>query len=360
MISLKKYLDLTQDARSVLGPVEIDDADILSSALAAYAAALTAMGACSLEACPGVGKGLKQRLEDLAGKLSGEMSSAELTATGTDAREQLQEWGRHAAWHYMQKTGEVKELLIAMARTAESVGVKDQRCASQIQEVTSRLNEIATLDDVTKMRVSIRTSAAELKSSVDRMTAESQSVVEQLRKQVSHYRTRLEEAEEIASRDALTGVRSRLNVESQIEVRIVADRQFCVAILDINGFKQVNDEFGHVTGDELLKQFATELQSVCRSTDVIGRWGGDEFILLLDCGLADAIQQRERLRDWVCGHYTVQGESGTTKLNLNISIGLAEHRQGESMKELLARADAAMYAEKGVSRIGAGAAVVSR
>jgi diguanylate cyclase (GGDEF)-like protein len=349
MISLKKYLDTTHEARSVRGAVEIAEEDAFSSALAAYGSALLEMGDCSMKACPGVGDELKQHLGELAGSLSAEMGGAELAATGADAREQLQAWARRTAKHYQHKAGEVKELLTAMVRATESVGARDERCAGQIHEVTSRLRQIATLEDITAIRASIEKSAVELKTSIDRMTAEGKAVIEQLRKQVSYCQAKLEEAEAIASRDALTGVRSRLNVESHIETRISTGIRFCVAILDIDGFKKVNDEFGHLIGDELLKQFARELRSVCRSTDIIGRWGGDEFILLLDCSLAEAVPQRERLRDWVCGHYTVEGKEGATRLNLNISIGLAEHAAGEPLKELLARADAAMYAEKGIS-----------
>ena len=120
------------------------------------------------------------------------------------------------------------------------------------------------------------------------MTAEGKAAIDKLRVEVSSYQARLEEAEEIASRDALTGLRSRLWVECQIESRIAAGGPLCVAIVDINGFKQVNDEHGHLVGDELLKQFAAEIKFACRSTDVIGRWGGDEFIILLDCGMAEA------------------------------------------------------------------------
>ncbi|HEY1768251.1 MAG TPA: GGDEF domain-containing protein [Terracidiphilus sp.] len=352
MISLKKYLDTKHEAQSVLGAVEIAEEETLSTALDVYGSALREMGNCSLKACPGVGDELMQHLGELAGSLSVEMGGAALAATGADAREQLQAWAKRTAKHYQHKAGEVKELLTAMVRATESVGARDERYAGYIHAVTSDLRQIATLEDVTAIRASIEKSAAELKTSIDRMTAEGKAVIEQLRKQVSYCQAKLEEAEAIASRDALTGVRSRLNVESHIQTRINSGAPFCVAILDIDGFKKVNDEFGHLIGDELLKQFARELRSVCRSTDIIGRWGGDEFILLLDCSLAEAVPQRERLRDWVCGHYTVEGKEGATRLNLNISIGLAEHASGEPMMDLLARADDAMYAEKGISRSG--------
>ena len=121
-------------------------------------------------------------------------------------------------------------------------------------------------------------------------------------------------------------------------------------MIDIDGFKKVNDEHGHLTGDDLLKQFGRELRSSCRSSDIIGRWGGDEFILLYNCDLQEAEAQIERVRKWICGNYEVEGKSGTIKLCVNASIGLAERVAGEKMKKLVARADAAMYEQKAASK----------
>lgn len=349
MISLKKYLDSNPAGGSISDTVEPDEA-ILAAAIAAYGSALSEMGDCSLVACPGVGDELKQRLDELSAGLSSQISRAALAATAAEVRAELEAWGRRTSSHYRQKAGEVKEMLIVMARAAESVAVRDQRCAGQIQEVTSRLGEIASLDDLTEIRASIEKSAAALKISIERMTSEGKAALEQLRNQVSCCQARLQEAEEIASRDALTGVCTRLSIENQIETRIAAGFVFCVAMVDIDAFKKVNDKYGHVTGDELLKQFAGELRSASRMTDVIGRWGGDEFILLFDCGLDEAAAHRDRLRKWVCGSYTIADKSGPTRLSLNVSVGLAEHAPGESMKELLTRADADMYQHKGLWR----------
>jgi diguanylate cyclase (GGDEF)-like protein len=103
-------------------------------------------------------------------------------------------------------------------------------------------------------------------------------------------------------------------------------------------------------GDELLKQFASELKSASRSADIIGRWGGDEFILLMQCGLAEARAQTDRLQKWVCGSYTVEGNSKAVKLRVVASLGLAEHHAGEPMKALIDRADAEMYRQKAASK----------
>ena len=348
MISLKKYLDSPQiDTTTDAEPAQ---EDLLSVAVAAYRASLVEMGNCSLCACQPVGKELKASLDKIEARLSRDSSREALESTERSVRQNLQDWGQRTAGHYRRKTEEVRELLIVMARTAESVGARDARCSGQMNDVTARLQRIATLEDLTEIRSSIKASAVELKTSIDRMATEGKALVEQLQAQVSTYQVKLEEAEEVASRDALSGLRSRLFVENQLERRIAANVPLSVAIVDIDGFKKVNDDHGHLVGDELLKQFATELQSACRSKDVIGRWGGDEFIILLDCGSSEASAQIDRLRNWICGSYTLQGRSGPCKLRVDASIGFADHRSGESIKGVLARADAAMYRDKAESR----------
>jgi diguanylate cyclase (GGDEF)-like protein len=348
MISIKRYLDQEQTE-----PDEHDASEtkaLLPVTVAAYCSALVEMGNCGLDTCPALGEELKQGLDKLSEKLSEEVSCKTVEETETGVRDQLRDWGQRTAAHYRQQTSAVKEILLAMARTAESVGERDKRCAHQILEVTTRLQGIAKLEDLTEIRESIKRSASELKTSIDRMTAEGKAAIYKLKAEVETYKNRLEEAEEIASRDALTGLRSRLAVEARIEQSLQSGAPFCVAIIDIDKFKWVNDKYGHLAGDELLKQFAAELRSSCRSTDTIGRWGGDEFILMLHCDIAEATAKVDRLRKWVCGNYKVRPSAVPVKLRVDASIGLAERQAGETMKELVGRADAEMYRDKAASR----------
>jgi len=348
MISLKKYLDAAHTDSTLESPSE--EEALLSAALSAYCSALLGMGTYSLDACPGLGKEFQQILGKLGNGISTNMSSQAMAATEKNVREQLQDWGGRAARHYQQKAGEVKDILLIMARTAESVGARDQRCAKQVTEVTTRLKTIANLDDLTQIRASIEKSAGELKTSIDRMTAEGKEAIDRLQVKVTEFQAKLEEAEHHASCDSLTGLRSRHAVECQLETRMNAALLFCVAMIDIDGFKQVNDDHGHMVGDELLRLFSTELKSRCRTNDVVGRWGGDEFIIVLDCSMKEAKKQTDRLIEWVCGSYSVHGVNGPLKLKVSASIGLAEYFHGEQLKWLLSRADAAMYEQKAASR----------
>lgn len=343
MISLKKYLD---SPSGLEGMRATDEPEILGVVMKEYGATLEAVRSCCTEACPATVDALNQEFGDMGCALSVSMESEKLADIASRARQLLNEWGHATARHYQEKAKEVKELLLAMARTAESVSTRDTRCAEQMNNVTDRLRAIASLEDLTEIRTSIKKSAGELKASIERMTVEGKATLDAMREQVSTYKAKLDEAEAIASRDALTGLSSRLYVERQLEQLIALDTMFCVVLIDIDGFKQVNDKNGHSAGDELLKQFAVELRSACRTTDVIGRWGGDEFLLIFECGLKEAQERTERLRKWTCGSYNLKGKQGEIKLQVNASFGLAAHANEMAMNEIIGRADAAMYAEK--------------
>jgi len=349
MISIRKYLDGSpqpEDAAREQPRNRRNPDNPENVAVEAYRAALAEMGRSSVDACPATGPALERSLLQVADALGATATPDTFASSGDTVKRELQDWGRATARHYHAKAGEVKQVLLAMSQTVTSVGERDQRCAEQMHSLTSNLSRIASLDDLSAMRASIEQSAAELKQSVERMVHDGTAIFEQFHSTVATFQARLEQAEQTASCDALTRLRSRLWMEVQLDDRAAAGKPFCIALFDIDGFKQVNDTHGHVVGDELLKQFATELRSACRSCDLAGRWGGDEFVVVLDCGIETAAAQIERVSKWVCGSYVVNGVAGPVKLNLTASVGVAQFTPPETVKELLDRADAAMYQQK--------------
>ncbi|HUY95352.1 MAG TPA: GGDEF domain-containing protein [Terracidiphilus sp.] len=356
MISIRKYLEAP--SVPVARPRQRAGGELATMIKDAYRSALGEMGRAGMDACPGTGAELAHQLSELSGKIGAD--AAVQPETDNAVRASLQDWGRRTARHFQQKAGEVKEMLLAMARTAESVGERDQRCARQIDEVTTQLRRIASLDDITQMRASIEKSATELKTSIERLNAEGKAVIDAMHAKVVTFQVKLEEAEQLASLDALTRLRSRLWVEGQLEQRIAGTANFCVAIVDIDDFKGVNDTYGHIVGDELLRQFANELRSACRSNDIVGRWGGDEFLIVLDCALDAAEAQIERVRAWVCGPYTVEGTAGQIRVDVSASIGLAAYAAPETMEQLLDCADSAMYRNKAAAKEGTALPVATR
>lgn len=170
---------------------------------------------------------------------------------------------------------------------------------------------------------------------------------------IERLNSRLEEANrhlsELAQTDALTQVWNRYRMEQALDLEIAAasryERPCSVILLDIDHFKQFNDNYGHEAGDKVLTTVAREIESGLRSTDQLGRWGGEEFIILAaNSGLEESMQLAERLRSSIAA--LSLGELG----QVTFSAGLAEWRAGDNRRSLVDRADQAMYRAKNAGR----------
>lgn len=153
---------------------------------------------------------------------------------------------------------------------------------------------------------------------------------------------------ELAHRDSLTGARNRNAVRDWLESMSQQVRwgkqTFSVIYLDIDFFKKVNDELGHQTGDDVLREFVLVVTSVIKSTDFLVRWGGEEFIVFSpNTDLHMASEKAEMIRHTVDHHLWCHNE------RLTCSIGVAEMKD-ERITEVIARADDALYKAKNAGR----------
>ncbi|MES2089926.1 MAG: GGDEF domain-containing protein, partial [Pseudomonadota bacterium] len=177
-----------------------------------------------------------------------------------------------------------------------------------------------------------------------------------LRQSVASEQTRLAQAvqqvHELLIHDALTGLFNRkylvelLERERQRFTR--SHSHFCVALIDLDHFKRINDSHGHHVGDEVLIEFGRMARSVLRETDVIGRWGGEEFLVVMpdtEPG-PNGIVTLERLHQRFATHRI----QSCPELRVAFSSGVAEFRVDESLDQTMERADRALYAAKAGGR----------
>ena len=155
--------------------------------------------------------------------------------------------------------------------------------------------------------------------------------------------------EELWMTDHLTGLHNRQSIdqlwEREIQRSVRYGDVFSILLIDIDHFKRVNDNYGHLVGDELLFQFAQLLREVSRDTDHIGRWGGEEFIVLIpNTNLSSAVLMAEKIRE------TIDSFSFTTVGRITVSIGIATYRNGMNQDDLFSVADAALYRGKAQGR----------
>lgn len=164
-------------------------------------------------------------------------------------------------------------------------------------------------------------------------------------------RTALQKVELDAATDALTGQWNRRALDDvlkqQVQQRAVSGRTFSILMLDIDFFKNINDAFGHLVGDDVLRAFAQKLREFLRSDDVCARFGGEEFVVVLpDTPLAPAMEIGERIRRGIAQAPLL----AKPRVQATVSIGVATMEQGQSITELFAAADAAVYLAKNAGR----------
>lgn len=162
----------------------------------------------------------------------------------------------------------------------------------------------------------------------------------------------LGELREIAYRDQLTGLPNRRFLDQQIvnqlDTAYKLQTTFGIGFVDIDFFKKVNDTYGHLVGDEVLKMLAKTLTSGLRASDILGRWGGEEFIIILP-----AIDKKGL--EWVCEKLRMLVESSVydrdgINLKITVSIGATLMEQEDTLKSLISRADRLLYASKEAGR----------
>jgi diguanylate cyclase (GGDEF)-like protein len=160
--------------------------------------------------------------------------------------------------------------------------------------------------------------------------------------------TLIDQLQDIALTDELTGLPNRRRWQEDLEREMARARRssnrLCVAMVDLDGFKDFNDTHGHQAGDNLLQRTSAAWSEVLRASDILGRYGGDEFLLLLpDCPLDEARSVVARLR-------------ASTPPGLTCSVGITSSVGDEDVEAVLGRADSALYEAK---RGGRDSAVVT-
>uniref|UniRef100_A0A7C4L2B4 GGDEF domain-containing protein n=1 Tax=Bellilinea caldifistulae TaxID=360411 RepID=A0A7C4L2B4_9CHLR len=151
--------------------------------------------------------------------------------------------------------------------------------------------------------------------------------------------------QEIAHTDTLTLLPNRRGMTALLEEHLTRKRHFSVILTDVDYFKRINDTFGHETGDQILREVGECLHLQLRASDVIGRWGGEEFLIIaLEEDEKRALNLANRLRE------TVESYEFSNNLPITMSFGVTLSRERDTVKSLLQRADTAMYRAKNNGR----------
>ncbi len=209
--------------------------------------------------------------------------------------------------------------------------------------------EIITSDDLgdlaktfNEMRIEIQTTYKDLKNNAMRLE-------EKVKERTKEIENKNRQLEELVVRDRLTGLYNRTKLDEVLEYEFNRSKRyntvFGVIMVDIDFFKKVNDTHGHQAGDTVLCEFANLLQDNSRETDTVGRWGGEEFLIVVENINKDAILMlAEKLR------VSVDEYEFSIVKHKTASFGVSIYQTGDEINKIIARADLALYKAKSAGR----------
>jgi diguanylate cyclase len=252
----------------------------------------------------------------------------------------------------LQRAGaEAKRLLTQVLELFERAGVevgeygkllddsaKDMRCEQSIEAITEMLNGLLT--------------------ETERVYESNQRFQHQLHdtsEDISLLRQEIAEMREQVSLDPLTGVANRKLLDDTLEAALLAahreQQSLCVMMVDIDHFKQINDEHGHLIGDKVIKYVAATLKSMVKGRDLVARYGGEEFAIILEeTPREGAMALAEKIRTAIEGSRLKRTDTGTPIGRVTVSIGIGCLQDEDAPHHLIDRADRALYQSKTAGR----------
>lgn len=241
----------------------------------------------------------------------------------------------------------MKTFIDRLGTMATSTGDFHEKIGT-FSERISHANDISDLNKILdEVLVETRQVQSEALRSRDKMVA-AQQEVQDAEQRIQELENKLQRMSELVREDQLTGSLNRRGLDDVYERETArAERRgtpLCVALLDLDDFKRLNDTLGHQAGDGALKHLVQIVKSTLRSMDVIARYGGEEFLIVLpESTVEAAVTSMTRLQRELTKHFFMHENE---KVLITFSAGVAMRREGEDQDSLLKRADQAMYTAK--------------
>lgn len=251
----------------------------------------------------------------------------------------------------LQAQSQMKELLATFVDRLAHLDESSTAYHAQLEHCAQRIGQATQLHELTPLLEEVMTATRAMALNTRMVRGELHDLRERTDEkhaEIARLRQELAQASALARHDALTGSLNRKGLDEAIEREVARARRngspLCVALLDVDDFKAINDRLGHAGGDEALKHLADVTRQVMRPQDQLARYGGEEFVVLLpDTDVAEAVEAMKRLQRELTTRYFLQGEEHVL---ITFSAGVAKVDEGESSIDALRRADQAMYLAK--------------
>jgi len=297
-----------------------------------------------VELCGDGTSSIRENIAATRNRLAPDSEADLIEAQGAKAEQAVQALARELGEARAMREKEFKKIIWITAEAGAAMVRSGKSHADEITQFAARVEATSCLESVVEIRCQMAQRLNELNSVARRIQDDSERNAASLSREIQKIQERLKAAESLAETDELTKLGNRRLLERKIATEIEEQNRFSIVVLDLNGFKAVNDRFGHAQGDRLLQAVAGALSRCVRTTDSVGRWGGDEFVIVLHgTSLAEAEARVSQIQGKAFGEF-ILGETGKgIKVEISACFGIAECQPGESADQLFDRADRQLY-----------------
>jgi diguanylate cyclase (GGDEF)-like protein len=328
---------------------QIDEAEALHGGFRAmrkaYLDLTKALPKAALPANPALSGQCQGELEKLAALLGETPALPAIGEAGKLALDQLEAIYHSNRTAVEERDNALKDVVASVADAISSFKGHGERNENNLGRLADEFDSLSRVDSVTELRRRLRDQVGKLRHAAHEMRQENINAAQQFASQISSYQQRLEAARKDSGVDRLTGLGSRREAEQHLRGLPARPGPVTLLLLDIKGFRHINDQYGALFGDKLLRALAGGLQSRFPREGSVFRWGADQFLVIAEGSLASCT---EECRDF-CHRFAVGGRSQTTladgskiMLAAAVAFGATQYGTGDSVEELIRRVHASL------------------
>lgn len=298
----------------------------------------------------------RENLDYLSEQFCGTQKAGPLAALYKKYKKKIYAYITGQRAYLVARETELKDIIDLLTKAMASLDADNQVFNQTVYSQTENIEELTQLDDIRKIKNSLSAGVTRLRSAVREKRLRDNRRLASLSKKVKTLNQELEATRAESMTDGLTGVYNRRSLDGYlmdlVERNLVQKMPFCLLLLDIDDFKTFNDTYGHQVGDRVLIAVARQCRAIIRDDDFIGRYGGEEFAIVipgvpLRVGRKRAEQLCRKIADT---KYELNEGDRQGVLGVTVSIGVSSYRKGDMVSAVVARADKALYAAKAAGK----------
>jgi diguanylate cyclase (GGDEF)-like protein len=299
---------------------------LLRTALESYFATISRVAEFLSAVAPDLASPHQEQLMKLRRRLEFQTTPETLLESQEILERELAAIAEKAAELRDGKIDDLERISLILAQADDALSIRKHGCADQLRHFTREMDMTCAPEQL-----------GQLRDFVETVQQESDRLFARLQAEMDKFRANLTTAE-AASSDPVTGLPNLREFARQIVARLGRTTVFCLLIFDLQGLVRVDPAFA----EEILKQVAAELGSQVRARDLACRWEDGKFLVLLDCGLAEATARARQIALGLTGHYRAEVDGREAIAELKAWVGLAERRPEDELHQLLQRAETSL------------------